>query len=296
MLGEDAGFEVPRGAPAPHDVIHEEDEVSELAASDPIAENLAEREDVEEARESDAVTDGPADVALRPPPDVADLFGEHLWVADKLAHAVHQRIGERVSIGVLTSAARVGLWHATRRYDPTRGVRFRFYANRRILGAILDELRAERVIPHQKASSPALSAILNACTLPTTELVGASDVAWLTSWRSHLGLRALPVARELSLAGVIAGDELLADEQLAREDLLMALRTAIGALEPREQSIVYGIYEHERTQDDILDTLNLSKSWGSRLHGEIIVRLKRAMLRAGYRELFMPGALPPLVA
>ena len=124
----------------------------------------------------------------------------------------------------------------------------------------------------------------------------ARDGGLLTAWRSNLGLCAVPVAGQVSRAGVVAADELLADDQLAREDQLAALRTAIASLEPREQTIVYGIYAHERTQDDVTDAPKLFKSWGSRLHGEIIVRLKRAMLRAGYRELFMPDALPPLVA
>jgi hypothetical protein len=35
----------------------------------------------------------------------------------------------------------------------------------------------------------------------------------------------------------------------------------------------------------------LSKSWGSRLYATAIATLKRAMVRAGYGELFAPGAL-----
>lgn len=295
MLGEDAGFEVPRGAALPHDVIGEEQKASELAALGPTRASAVADEDVDDERETDDVTESPAEVPLRSPPDAADLFGQYLWVADKAAQAVHLRIGERVAIGMLVSAARLGLWHAARRYDQARGVHFRLYANRRIFGAILDELRAERVIPNPRAASPALSAILNACMLPTKELADANDVAWLTAWRSNLGLCAVPVAGKVSLAGVVAAHESLADEQLARAELLTTLRLAIVALPPREQTLVYGIYEHERTLDDVSDTLNLSKSRGSRLHGEIIVRLKRAMLRAGYRELFGPGALPPLV-
>jgi hypothetical protein len=35
----------------------------------------------------------------------------------------------------------------------------------------------------------------------------------------------------------------------------------------------------------------LSRSWGSRLYAAAIAALKRAMARAGYGELFAPGAL-----
>jgi RNA polymerase sigma factor for flagellar operon FliA len=299
MLGEESGFDVPHGEEATEDIAVDDHVRLDVASEDESETALAYQHE-DDVEESDDTTEpevaGDADVAHRATTDVAALCRQHLAFADTLAHAVHRRIDDRVPVAMLVSAARYGLWDAARRFDPARGVRFRIYAQRRIVGAIFDDLRTESVIPHQKTRSPELSAVLGACSLATRVLAGADDIAWLTSWCSTIGLRAVPVARGVSLAGVVAADESLADEQLAHEDLLVALRTAVKELEPREQAIVYGIYEHERTLDDVSGSLELSKSWGSRLHGEIVVRLKRAMLRAGYRELFASDALPPLVA
>src|SRR5262245_19197810 len=68
-----------------------------------------------------------------------------------LVHEVVQRFAQRlprsVERGDLMTAANVGLMAAVTSFDPTRRVRFEIYAELRIRGALLDELRSQDWLP-----------------------------------------------------------------------------------------------------------------------------------------------------
>jgi RNA polymerase primary sigma factor len=57
-----------------------------------------------------------------------------------------QRLGP-VSFADALHAGRIGLWHALRRYDPTRGIRFSTYAVPAIARAVWDEVAAASPAP-----------------------------------------------------------------------------------------------------------------------------------------------------
>lgn len=57
------------------------------------------------------------------------------------------RLPRTIDRGDLMTAANVGLIRSVESYDPTRGVRFESYCERRVRGALLDELRAQDWLP-----------------------------------------------------------------------------------------------------------------------------------------------------
>ena len=74
------------------------------------------------------------------------------YVANRIALRLppHIEVDDLVSVGVL------GLIDAIQKYDPTRGAKFKTYAEFRVRGAILDELRSMDWVPRsvrQKAAS-----------------------------------------------------------------------------------------------------------------------------------------------
>ena len=85
------------------------------------------------------------------PPQAADLPAltteqervllEHLPIVRFLARRIHERLPQHVDIEDLVSAGVVGLMDAFAKFDPTKKVQFRSYAQFRIRGAILDSLR-----------------------------------------------------------------------------------------------------------------------------------------------------------
>src|SRR6202167_3373190 len=69
------------------------------------------------------------------------LLLEHLPIVRFLARRIHERLPQHVEIEDLVSAGVVGLMDAFSKFDPTKKVQFRSYAQFRIRGAILDSLR-----------------------------------------------------------------------------------------------------------------------------------------------------------
>ena len=74
------------------------------------------------------------------------------YVANRIAMRLppHVEVDDLISVGVL------GLMDAITKYDPTRGAKFKTYAEFRVRGAILDELRSMDWVPRsvrQKASN-----------------------------------------------------------------------------------------------------------------------------------------------
>jgi RNA polymerase sigma factor FliA len=68
-------------------------------------------------------------------------MAEHLPIVRLVALRIHERLPQHVPIEDLYSAGVLGLLDAFGRFDPSKLVRFRTYAQFRIRGAILDSLR-----------------------------------------------------------------------------------------------------------------------------------------------------------
>src|SRR5258707_15597474 len=66
---------------------------------------------------------------------------EHLPTVRYLARRIHERLPQHVELDDLVSAGVVGLIDAFSKFDHTKKVQFKSYAQFRIRGAILDSLR-----------------------------------------------------------------------------------------------------------------------------------------------------------
>src|SRR2546430_1095939 len=69
------------------------------------------------------------------------LIAEHIEMARRIAHRVGRRTPDSISRDDLVGAAMIGLAEAAERYDAVRGEPFVAFAEKRIRGAVLDELR-----------------------------------------------------------------------------------------------------------------------------------------------------------
>jgi RNA polymerase sigma factor FliA len=67
---------------------------------------------------------------------------EHLPIVRFIARRIHARLPQHVAIEDLYSAGVIGLLDAFGRFDPSRKIKFRTYAQFRIRGAMLDSLRS----------------------------------------------------------------------------------------------------------------------------------------------------------
>jgi RNA polymerase sigma factor for flagellar operon FliA len=70
-----------------------------------------------------------------------ELILEHLPQIKYIAQRISTKLPSHVELNDLVSAGILGLLDAIEKFDPTRGVKFKTYAELRIKGAILDSLR-----------------------------------------------------------------------------------------------------------------------------------------------------------
>jgi RNA polymerase sigma factor (sigma-70 family) len=72
-----------------------------------------------------------------------ELIVEHLPQAHFIAKKIHFRICRRIPLEDLEQYGALGLIVAATHFDPTRGLKFKTYAEHKIRGAILDAIRKE---------------------------------------------------------------------------------------------------------------------------------------------------------
>src|SRR5947209_5817221 len=71
----------------------------------------------------------------------------HLPLVRRVAGRIARRLPSHVQLDDLISAGTEGLIDAARKFDPSKGVAFGAYAEIRIRGAVMDELRQHDFVP-----------------------------------------------------------------------------------------------------------------------------------------------------
>lgn len=225
-------------------------------------------------------------------PDGADAlarFNSELDLVDLIARQVSRSVGRLVEFDDLLSAGREGLLDAARRYDPSRDISFRTYANYRIRGAMLDNVRKLAALPRRAFERLAALAVVNRIDEGEAPFIladaamtaGEADAAierHLTLTASACALATLSPDAAVALDEPPRASQETPEEQLARAELLAHLQRAIGEIkELREAEVLRLHYFEGMTMDAIAAELGTDKSWVSRLHRRGLDRLTRRM-------------------
>lgn len=233
-----------------------------------------------------------------PPIDAAaaeKLTSEFAPLIRYLAQRLAFRLPPSLDVEDLIHAGVIGLMDAIGKYDPSREARFRTYAEFRIRGAMLDEIRSldwiprsvrEKIMLFQKTSER-LSKDLGRA--PSEEEIAAAlqmDAAQYDSFLfqakgvsllhlDDLGLEAGDERRFIeSLADVNAENPLLS---LLAQGLRGRLIEAIDHLSEKERRVISLYYFNEMTMKEIGQILKVTESRVCQLHAQAINRLKSAL-------------------
>jgi RNA polymerase sigma factor for flagellar operon FliA len=205
-----------------------------------------------------------------------------------LAHRFSFRLPPYLDVDDLIHAGVIGLIDAIGKYDPTREARFKTYAEFRIRGAMLDEIRSLDWIPrsvHDKISLfqktyDQLSKTLG--RIPEEEELAASLSMNKEQYDKFLSqakgatllhMEDLGLSEETTFDAVdpTAEDPFSAlMEQDTREELFEAIRS----LPEKERMVVSLYYGEELTMKEVGKTLNITESRVCQLHTQAILRLK----------------------
>ncbi len=238
--------------------------------------------------------------------DQEKLLLEHLPIVRFLARRIHERLPQHVDIEDLVSAGVVGLMDAFSKFDPTKQVQFRSYAQFRIRGAILDSLRSLDWSPRElrrkgRAVEEAIRVLTQRLGLaPSEPEVAAEMTLSLKEYQQLLGdLKGLEIGTLHMERNEDSGEEELAyipgnpeDDPLFRclkVELKDRLSAAIANLPDRERLVMTLYYYEEMTMREIGLALGVVESRVSQVHASAVIHLRAALKDLSARGAFERG-------
>src|SRR5271154_5214278 len=228
------------------------------------------------------------------------LLMEHLPTVRYLARRIHERLPQHVELDDLVSAGVVGLIDAFSKFDHTKKVQFKSYAQFRIRGAILDSLRTLDWSPRElRRKGRAVEEAIRATTqrvgrAPAEQEIAGEMELSLGEYQQLLGdLKGLEIGSLHMERSEDSGDEELSyipgspeEDPLFRclkGEMKQRLADAIDELPEKERMVLTLYYYEELTMKEIGLTLGVVESRVSQIHSSAVLRLRVALagLRSG---------------
>jgi RNA polymerase sigma factor for flagellar operon FliA len=220
-----------------------------------------------------------------------ELMVEHLPIVRFIARRIHERLPQHVPIEDLYSAGVVGLLDAFGKFDPSKQVQFRSYAQFRIRGAILDSLRTLDWSPRElRRKGRAIEQAIQTLTAQFGRSPNDIEIAHqlhidLAAYQQLLGeLKGLEIGTLHSERSEDSGEEELVylpnrpeDDPLFRylhAELRDRLTTAINDLPERERLVMTLYYYEETTMKEIGLILGVVESRISQIHASAVLHLR----------------------
>ena len=217
------------------------------------------------------------------------------YVADRLA----SRLPANISKDDLISSGTLGLIDAVDKYDPKRNILFKTYAEFRIKGAMLDELRSLDWVPRsvRKKSQQLENAyhqIEKQLGRPATdeEVAASMDLSMQEFHRLLNEVRGVSLVDMDSMRPLGQNNnrkdlfESLADadaqnalEALGLREVRDVIAEAIDNLPEKERTVVAMYYYEELTMKEVGEVMGYTESRISQLHTKALLRLKNRLRR-----------------
>lgn len=247
---------------------------------------------------SSAATGGANGAESKSTPDRDRLLLKHLPTVRYLARRIHERLPQHVELDDLISAGIVGLIDAFSKFDYTKQVQFKSYAQFRIRGAILDSLRTLDWSPRElRRKGRAVEEAIRSVThklgrVPSEQEIAREMNLGLVEYQQLLGeLKGLEIGSLNVERTEDSGDDELAylpgsadEDPLFRclhGEMKQRLIDAIEELPEKERMVLTLYYYEELTMKEIGLTLGVVESRVSQIHSSAVVRLRVSM--AGLR-------------
>ena len=226
------------------------------------------------------------------------MIVKYAYLVRHIAARFVGRIPSNVLFDDLVSAGSLGLIDAVDKFDHDKHVNFKTYAQYRIKGAILDELRSMDVYSrsmrkkikdiakavkevedeHQRPAEGSDIASKMGIELDTyydmlTDIHCASILSLDTFIKS--GRTNFP--SQTKFQSRLIGKETPADH-LDREEIKTALSNAVKTLTEKEQTVVSLYYYEELTLKEIGEVMSLTESRICQIHAEILIKMKTRLM------------------
>lgn len=219
----------------------------------------------------------------RPPAERDALISEHVEVARRISMRIARRCPDWIAREDLVAAGMLGLTEAAERYDATRNEPFLPFAEKRIRGAVLDELRRGDIMPRRaRQMARKIGATIQELerlggSTPSDESVAGALGVSVDEYRTdlehlvHVTVGALDEAEDNPhMNSDIASPE----AEAARSEAMRRVRGALPRLGERDLLVLSLYYVEELTYAEIAHVLGVTTARVCQLHGRAIARLR----------------------
>jgi RNA polymerase sigma factor FliA len=225
------------------------------------------------------------------------LIEKYAPMIKHLALRIAMRLPSHIELEDLINSGVIGLMDAIEKFDPEKGVRFETYAEFRIRGAILDELRAQDWVSRsvrQKANQLSRAyaeleqklgraatdeEVMNTLGLDREsfyKLVDRVRSISLINWEEITGREKLDGTRGETPSDFWKGTDPFRDLNLRR--VRQVLQNAIEVLPEKERIVVSLYYYADLNMKEIGEVLDITESRISQIHTKAILRLRGKIL------------------
>ncbi|MDK9707963.1 MAG: FliA/WhiG family RNA polymerase sigma factor [Desulforhopalus sp.] len=221
------------------------------------------------------------------------LIHDHLYLVDIISRRMVTQVPSFMNRDDIKSAGMLGLLDAANKFDASKNILFKTFAEYRIRGAILDEMRkldwfSRSLRDKQNKIGKTVSDLeLKLGRDPEDhEIAKAMDLS-LEEYRSvlvevsHLGCVSLHETLDHSEEGQSFLDNLtderpgsLPGARIEDQQLTTAIAQVLGQLSEKERLVISLYYYEELTQKEIAEAMELSEGRVSQLHSQALIKLK----------------------
>jgi len=226
------------------------------------------------------------------------LIEEYLYLVKIMAGRMYNYYGSKVEYDDLIGFGVMGLIDSIERYDITKNIKFETYAQIRIRGTIIDNIRKLDWIPRslRKKSKEIQNSMMNlenklGRTPSNTELanfldIPVEDVESILADISTFNMTSLEEILINKGEHNINNDkrENTPENIYEEKELKEILANTIDGLPKKEKTVISLYYYEELTYKEIGHILELSESRISQIHSKAILEIKNKLLREGLIE------------
>lgn len=228
-----------------------------------------------------------------------DLIIEYLPLVKFIANRIAGRLPSHIEVADLINSGIIGLIDALTKFDATLKIKFKTYAEFRIKGAILDELRALDWVPRstrQKATrlEKAYAEVeqklgRSASDAEMIEFLGIAREDFESLIREAKGVALISIdelrpdsddSYEHNLLEFLADPDQLTPAQLMNLDQIYRIvADTIDQLPEKERLVISLYYYEELTMKEIGEIMSITESRVSQIHTKAILRLRGRLLK-----------------
>jgi RNA polymerase sigma factor for flagellar operon FliA len=225
---------------------------------------------------------------------------EHAPLIKYIVNRIAQRLPSHVDLDDLMNTGVIGLMDAIEKYNPEKNCKFKTYAEFRIKGAILDQLRSLDWVPRSvRQKSRRLEAAYNQMEQKLGRAASDEEVAHELGVEIRKFHELLNQVRGISLVNL---DEVRSASDLEKKNLIDVLEDtsgddpltslnfdemkktvaeAIGNLPEKERLVISLYYYDELNMKEIGKILDITESRVCQIHTKAVLRL-RAKLKSAF--------------